>query len=128
MRFEVVDRDQRLVVDQRDGLGGGQPDDHAADQAGSGGRRNAVELAIAAAGLFHRLRDHMVQHLDMGAGGDLRHHAAEVGVFADLRQHDIGQDLAAAVGGALDHRRGGLVAGRFDAEHDHRFAFPAGQG
>jgi len=35
---------------------------------------------------------------------------------------------AAAVAGALDHRRGGFVAGRFDAEHDHRFAFPAEQG
>ena len=55
----------------------------------------------------------------MGARGDLGHHAAESRVFADLAQHDIGQDLAAAVLGALHHRRGGFVAGRLDAEDDH---------
>jgi hypothetical protein len=70
----------------------------------------------------------MIQRLDMGAGGDLGHHAAEFGVFADLRQHHIGQDFAAAVVSTFDHCRGSLVAGRFDAEHNHRFAFPAGRG
>ena len=55
----------------------------------------------------------------MGARGDLRHHAAEGGVLADLAEHDIGQDLAAAVLAALHHRRGGLVAGGLDAEDDH---------
>jgi hypothetical protein len=55
----------------------------------------------------------------MGAGGDLGNHAAESGVFADLRQHDIGQNFAAAVLETFHHRRGGLVAGRLDAEDDH---------
>ena len=31
------------------------------------------------------LRDDPVEHLDMGARGDLRNHAAELGMFADLR-------------------------------------------
>ena len=70
--------------------------------------------------LAHRLGDDVVEHLDMGAGGDLRHHAAEGGVLVDLRQDDIGQDPAAAGLRPLDHRRRGLVAGRLDAEHDHR--------
>ena len=55
----------------------------------------------------------------MGARGDLRHHAAEGGVLGDLRQHDVGQDLARPVAGALDHGGGGLVAGRLDAEYEH---------
>ena len=33
MRFQMIDRDQRLVVRKRDRLGRGQPDDDAADQA-----------------------------------------------------------------------------------------------
>jgi hypothetical protein len=36
----------------------------------------------------------VIERLDMGAGGDFRHHAAEFGVLADLRQHDIGQNAA----------------------------------
>ncbi len=75
----------------------------------------------AEAGFLHRLRDDGVQHLHMGAGGDLRHHAAESRVLFDLRQHHIGEDAPAAVLGAFDHRGRGLVAGGFDAEDDHGF-------
>ena len=77
MGLEVVDRHQRLVVDQRDRLGGGQADDHAADQAGPGGGGDAVDVVEGLAGLGHRLGDDAVERLDMGARGDLRHHAAE---------------------------------------------------
>ena len=97
MRLEMVDRDQRLVGDQRDRLGGGQADDHAADQARARPRprrrRCSSKLAPASA---IALRDDAVERLDMGARGDLRHHAAEGGMLVDLRQHDVGQDLAAA--------------------------------
>ena len=48
------------------------------------------------AGLRQRLGDDAVERLDMGARGDLRHHAAERRMLGDLRQHDVGQDLAAA--------------------------------
>ncbi len=77
----------------------------------------------AAPGFGHRLGDECVEHLDMGARGDLRHHAAEGGMLADLGEHDIGQDLAAAVVAAFHHRGGGLVAGRLDAEDNHE-SFP----
>ena len=70
-------------------------------------------------GFRQRALDQQVQHLDMGARCDFRHHAAEGRVLVGLRQHDIRQDAAAPVRIARDHRRRGLVAGRFDAEHDH---------
>ena len=111
---------------ERDRLGGGEPDDHAADQAGSGGGGDPVERSKIALGLRHRLRDQKVEHLDMGAGGDFRHHAAKGGVLVGLRQNDIRQNAPAPGRIALDDRGRGLVAGRFDAQHDHRLAFPAG--
>ncbi len=120
MRFEMIDGDQRLVVRKRNGLRRRQPDDDAADQARTGGGGNAVEAREGDLRLVHRLGDDVIERLDMGAGGDLGHHAAEFGVLADLRQHDIGQDLAAPVRGPADHGRGGLVAGCLDAEDDHR--------
>ena len=82
--FEMIDRDERLVVGKRDGLGLGQADDDAADQAGPGGGGDAVErfercppsaMALAMIG---------VERVDMGARRDLRHHAAEFGVLAQL--------------------------------------------
>ena len=56
----------------------------------------------------------------MSAGGDFRHDAAEGCVFADLRQHNIGQDATARVTGPLDQGGGGFVASSFNAENDHR--------
>ena len=56
----------------------------------------------------------------MGAGGDFRHDAAELGMLADLRKDDIRQDAALSVRGPLHHGGGRFVAGRFDAEDDHR--------
>ena len=105
---------------ERDRLRRGQPDDDAADQPRPGGGRDAVEVAERNPRLGHGLGDDVVERLDMGAGGDFRHHAAEFGMLADLRQHDIGQNPPRAVRGPPDHGRGRLVAGRLDAENDHR--------
>ena len=82
MRFQMIDCDQRLVVGQRDRLCGSQPDDDAADQARSGGGGDAVEGAEGHLRLGHGLGDDVIERFDMGAGGDLRHHAAE---FAHAR-------------------------------------------
>ena len=98
MRLEMIDRHQRLAGDQRNRLGGGQADDHTADQAGAGRGGHAVELVEADAGFGHGLADNVIQRLDMRARGDFRHHPAEGRVLVGLRQHDIGQNLAAPVG------------------------------
>ena len=119
MRFQMIDRHQRLFRHQRDRLGCRQSDDDAADQAGAGGGGDAVELIVGLAGLAHRFGDNQVDRFDMSARGDFRHHATIGCMIGDLAEHDIGQDAGAAVGGALDHRGGGLVAGRLDAEDDH---------
>ncbi len=125
MRLQMIDRDQRCAVDQSDRLGGGQAHDDAADQARSGGRGDAVERGEIALRFRHRLRDQQVQHLDMGTGCNFRHHATERGMFVGLRQHDVRQNPPSPVLIAFDDRGGGLVAGRFDAQHDHRLAIPA---
>ena len=65
------------------------------------------------------LGDDVVEGLDMGASGDLRHHAAEGGVLADLREHDIGENPALGLIGPFDHGGGGLITGRLDAEDHH---------
>ena len=61
--------------------------------------------------LAQRLVDDRQQPLQVGAGGDLRHDAAEAGVQVGLRGDDVGQDrrLVGEDGG------GGLVAGGFNA-------------
>ena len=62
----------------------------------------------------------MIEHVDMGARGDLRHHAAETGVLLGLRAHHVGQDPARSVRLALDHGGRGLVAGGLDAQNQNR--------
>jgi len=55
----------------------------------------------------------------MFARGQLRHYAAVFAVDIDLRSHDAGQDFA-PIG---NHRRGGFVAGRFNAQDAHAHGF-----
>ena len=61
-----------LPCTMRDRLGHGQADDHAADQARSGRRGDAVEGGESDLRLAHRLGDDGIKGLDMGAGGDFR--------------------------------------------------------
>ncbi len=44
VRLEMVDGDERLAARQRHALAGHQPDQHAADEAGTRRRRDAVEI------------------------------------------------------------------------------------
>ena len=108
---------------ERDGLAHGDADDQAADQAGPGGRGDRVDRVEAEPRLGERLADGRVEQLDMGARGDLRHHAAIGRMQVELRAHHARQDRAAAVRGAAHHRRGSLVAARLDAEHDQGSGF-----
>ena len=113
--LQVIDREQRLVMDRGDRLAGHEPDHDRADQAGAGGGGHAVQVGEADAGLLHGAGDEGVQMLDVAAGCDLRHDAAVGRVIGDLGEHEIGQHFALA-----GHDRGGrLVATRLDAEDDH---------
>ena len=103
----------------RDGFGGGQADDHAADQARAGGGGDRRKLREADACFLHRAFDNAVEQVDMGAGGDLRHNAAERGVLLGLRTHDIGKNSPRPNARALDHGGGGFIAGRLDPQHQH---------
>src|SRR5262249_33718711 len=60
-----------------------------------------------------------VERLDVGARRNLRHYPAEGGVLIDLGEHDVGQNPPGPLSEPFDHRRRGLIAGRFDAEHNH---------
>ena len=82
--FEVVDGDQRLARGGGDRLGGHQPDDQAADQAGTGGGGDGVDVGEVDARIGKGRLDDAVQRLDMGARGDLGHDAAEGGMLLDL--------------------------------------------
>ena len=128
MRLEVIDGDERLLVHHGDGLRRSEADDDAADQAGSGRRRDAVEGLEARARLRHGARDHEIERFDVGARRNLGHDAAERRMFLDLRQHQIGAHRGGAVVEAFDDRRRRFVAGRFNSQHEHdgsagRFAF-----
>ena len=115
MAFQMVDRNERPVACQRQRLTHGDADDHATDQAGAAGRRDAVELVEADVRLRQRLAHQPIEMVEMGARRDLGHHPPERTMLLELREHQRGADES-RVG---HHRRRGLVAGCLDAEHDH---------
>ena len=120
MRLQVIHRDKRLAERQRDAFSGHQADQDAADQAGPRRRGDAVDVAGRDSRPLEGARDQGVEDLDMGAGGDLRHHAAVGGMGGDLAHQLVGENFAAAVRPQPHDRRRGLVAGRFNAEDAHR--------
>ncbi|MNY10840.1 hypothetical protein D3C86_1438390 [compost metagenome] len=107
--LQMVDRDQRQAARQGHGLAVGQPHHDPADETRPGGRRHPVQGGVVDPGLGHGPARHPVDHLDMAAGGDFRHHPAEGRVLVDLTVNDAGQDLGSARRQA-HHRGGGLVA------------------
>ena len=123
MPLQMVDGDQRLSGCHGDGLGRHQPDDDPADEAGACGGGHCVDVIEADAGFRHGFGHDPVQHGDMGAGGDFRHHAAEFGVLVNLRADDVGEDfrrLRPAHNGG-----GGFVAAGFDAKNCQHGVLPA---
>ena len=111
MPFEMIDGDEGFVGGQRDRLARGQPDHDAADQAGTGGGGDGVDVVERAARLVQRAADQMVERIDMGARGDFRHDAAIGRMFGDLAQDGVGQNVAAPGRIGLDDSGGGFVAG-----------------
>ena len=113
MAFEMVDGDERQAADERDRLCRHRADDDAADQAGTAGEGDAVEVAEIHRGLGEGAGDQRIEGFKMGARRDLRHHAAVRPMLGKLRAHQIGENPPVARVG--DHRRRRLVAARLDA-------------
>ena len=113
--LQVVDGEQRLVVDGGDRLAGHEAHHDRADQAGAGGGGHAVQVGKAHARLIHGAGDEAVEMLDVAARRNLRHDAAVGRMVGALGEHEVGQHAALA-----GHDRGRrFVAARLDAEDDH---------
>ena len=94
VRLEVIDGDERLAARQRHALGRHQPDQHAADEAGTRRRRDAVEV-LGCDSCARRARARSaVDDLDMGARRNLGDNAAKGGMRGDLAHHLVGENFA----------------------------------
>ena len=123
MRFQMIDGDKGDAQSKRDGLAHGHADDQAADQPRARRRGHCIDCIEIELGLGHRLADRGIEQLDMGACGDLRHHAAIGRMQVELRAHDAPEDLAAAVFVPPHQRRRGLVAACLDPKHGQGSVF-----
>jgi hypothetical protein len=119
MAFQVINRDERLFVDEGDCFAGHHADDHPADEARPAGRRHRIEVAIADPRLRHRLPHQPVQPVQVRAGGDFRDHAAIGPVILQLRRDQIGSNPSSQAVGVRHHGGGGFIATGFDAQNDH---------
>ena len=113
--FEVVDRDERLVVGEGQRLGEVPADQQRAGQPRPERRGHGVDLAHRAAGLRQRFVEHRDDRADVLAGRQLGDDAAVRGVHLDLRSDDAGEQVTPV----FDDADGGLVAGGLDAEDLH---------
>jgi hypothetical protein len=122
MALEVIDGEQRLAGCGCNGLCGHQADDQAADKARACRRCDGVDITQISAGIGKGRFDDAIQGLDMGAGGDLGHDAAECRMLGDLAEHGIGQDSRR--GSAIQRHDAGrrLVTARLYAQNADQFA------
>ena len=114
--LQVVHGDERFIQRQGHGLAEGERHHHTADEPGASGGGDAGEGGGRNTGLRQGPLNDAVDDLDVGAGRDLRHHAAIGRMLVDLAANDVGDNLGAAVGTQAHDRRGGLVAARFEAK------------
>ena len=131
MAFEVVDRQQRLVVRQGDSLASQQADHNPADQARTGRGGDAIQLRIVEPGSLHGRSYEPIQVLDMRPRRDFGHHPFIGRVIGDLAQHQVRQYFRPLLAEAHDRGRGFIAAG-FNAKDGKRLhqerafgAFPA---
>ena len=117
--FEMVHRDQRLVMRERDGLAGQKPDHDAADEAGAGGGGDAVEIGEFQFCVAHGGGDRAVEAFNVSAGGNFGNYPFVGRVLRGLAKHDIGEDVRAAPVQA-QHRGRGFIAAGFNAENSER--------
>ena len=82
--FQVIDRDQRQPVHQRQRLGGRNADQQTPNQPWPGRHRHGRELPQADPRLAQSLCHDLVEALHVRPRGDLRHHAAIRRVLGQL--------------------------------------------
>ena len=117
--LEMIDRDQRRVVHHRDRLGCGEAHDDAADQAGAGGGGDRGKLRKADACFLHRAAT-MPSSTSTWARAAISGTTPPNGMCSSICERTMLDRIRPdAVGAALDHGGGGLVAGGLDAEHQH---------
>ena len=116
---KVVHAHQRQPGPGGDPLGQHHPRHDPADQPRPRRDRDPVKVGQRHARLCQRLFDAQVQTFGMGAGGDFRHHAAEIRMQRRLSRDDRRQDQGRAVARAHDGG-GAVVATAFDAQKGQR--------
>src|SRR6516162_6141095 len=116
VRLEMVYRNEGQIARDCDGLAGGDTDDETADQAWARRRANPVYRLPVDASRGQTFGDEEIEELYMGTRGNLRHHAAELGMERELGADQIGQDGAFTTRVAAHQGGGGFIAARFDAE------------
>ena len=113
VRHEVVDAVEGRAEGRGQRLRPRDPHHERARQTRAGGDGDRVEVREGDVGGVQGAADRGHEGLEVGAGGDLRDHAAEAHVLL----HG-GGDLVGQQGGAADDADAGLVAGGLDAEHE----------
>ena len=121
MPLKMIDRDQRLVRGVGERLAGDQPDHHPADQPGTGGRGDGIDVGERHAGIGEHPGDDRGEAVDMRARGDFGDDPAKGAMLGLLPRDAVRQNAPIAV----DKRRRGFVAARFKAEDEsHNRAHP----
>lgn len=121
--FEMIDADEGLGGDEAEGFGVGESDEEGANESGSFGDGDGVEIRESALGAIERFANNRHDGAEMFAGGEFGYDAAVLAVSVELRGDDGAQDVA-AVG---NDRRGGFVTRGFDAKNQGQIAILAGE-
>jgi hypothetical protein len=104
--LQMIDRDQRFARGYAERLGRHQPHHHPADQPRPGSNRNRIDIGQRDTGGGQRFSHQRAQPLDMGAGGNFRHHPAIRRMLGNLACNDVGKDMFIA----RHHGGGGFIA------------------
>ncbi len=111
---EMVHGDERLAQREGESFSVSDADEQSADQAGTLGDGDGIEVLQSDAGLLDGFADDRDDLAEMFAGGEFRDDSAVFSVNFDLGRDDAGEN-AFAVG---DDGGGGFVAGRFDPKNE----------
>jgi len=113
MAFQMVDADDGNIAHGGNGLGRHDADQHAADQPRPGRHGNGGKVIERDARRVQRFFHHMVDVVQMRAGGNFGHNAA-IGFMLLLAEDEIGQNLPPA----RHDGDGGLITAGFNPQHD----------